>query len=338
MSATTKESDWRDTVAAPFKAVTRVVTTEPNAQEARQMMAEGAALYEAKNWAEAEQKFLRAAKLAPDSPVEEEALYFAGDCQFYQDRYSTAQNTFETLLKKYDRTRFLDRMGRQQFAIAQYWEQIQREDPNYTLVPNLTDKTRPLFDTPGNALEVYESIRLNDPTGPLADDSLMATANHYFLKGRYEDADYYYGLVLTEYPKSEHVAQASEFSLQSKLRKYQGPHYDVTPLDEAEKLADRILVGHPDLAAENRQRVAQMAAATKAQKAQVDYEMGVFYERKSKYGAARYWYNGVVREYADTPFAQMANERLEAIKDEPDHPPDRFWWLTNLFEGDKETY
>ena len=95
---------------------------------------------------------------------------------------------------------------------------------------NFKDKTMPFWDSTGNTVAVYESIRMDDPTGPLADDATMATANTLFLKGRYEDAGYHYDLMRTEFPQSEFQAQAHLLGMQSKLQSYQGPQYDDKPL------------------------------------------------------------------------------------------------------------
>ncbi len=69
-------------------------------------------------------------------------------------------------------------------------------------MPNVTDKSKPLFDTFGYAIQAYERIRLNDPRGPLADASLMALGNAYFRHGHYEEAAYNYDLLRKEYPNS----------------------------------------------------------------------------------------------------------------------------------------
>ena len=79
------------------------------------------------------------------------------------------------------------------------------------------------------------------PTGPLADDAVMATANAHFLKAHWEEADYNYGLLRSEYPKSEHQFQAHLLGLRCKLLRYQGPGYEGGPLDEAEDLATQLL-------------------------------------------------------------------------------------------------
>ncbi|MHC4180387.1 MAG: tetratricopeptide repeat protein, partial [Planctomycetota bacterium] len=99
---------------------------------------------------------------------------------------------------------------------------------------------------------------MKDPTGPLADDSIMATANAYFGRGRYEDASYYYDLLRTEYPRSEHQIQAHVLGLQSKLRVYQGKLYDGTPLNEADEIAEQALTQFRDQLGPEQVRVAEV--------------------------------------------------------------------------------
>ena len=98
-------------------------------------------------------------------------------------------------MKEYTNTRYLDTVIDREWEIARYWEECDEHNPDWPLTPNAYDKTRPWFDTIGHAIKTYENIRLNDPTGPRADDAIMATANIYFARGRFEDADYHYTLL-----------------------------------------------------------------------------------------------------------------------------------------------
>ena len=133
----------------------------------------------------------------------------------------------------------------------------------------------PLFDTLGRAMKVYENIRLNDPTGPLADDAIMATANSYFRRGRYNDADYQYDLLRKEYPRSDHQFNAHVLGLQCKLRKYQGPDYDGTPLEEAKQLVKQQQMQFAgELDRDQRQRLAEIDAQVNRQLATREYAHG----------------------------------------------------------------
>ena len=208
----------------------------PNEAIARQAYADGDALFKAGKYAEAAEKYKIAHVRWPESTLEEDALYMMGEAYFFSDQYYRSSETFAKLLKQYENSRHLDRVVVRDFAIARYWET--EADKHMAFVPNFTDKTMPYFDPLGNGISVYESIRLNDPTGPLADDATFATANAYFLHRRYEDADYHYELIRKEYPHSDFQVQAHLLGLRAKLRTYQGPEYDDKSLGDSEKLID----------------------------------------------------------------------------------------------------
>lgn len=293
---------------------------------------EGDQLFKQGKYNEAAKKYKTAAFRWPDSSLEEDALFMQAECYFFTDKYPSASDTYANLLKKFENSRHLDKVSARQFAIARYWQQHHQQDPHWPVTPNLTDRTRPWFDSRGNSIAVYESIRLYDPLGPLADDSIMATANSYFLNDQFDDADYYYDLVRRDYPKSEHQATAHVLGLRSKVQKYQGAHYDATPIDEAEKLIDQTLVQFPDQIPEERERLLQARQAVLAQQAQRDWEMAEYYKRRKQHRAAAFYYNQVIKEHTDTRFAEMARERLVEIADLPPEPVNHFQWLTDRLE------
>jgi tetratricopeptide (TPR) repeat protein len=195
----------------------------PNEGIAKQELAAGDAAFRQKEYVEAAKHYRKAYARWPDSPLEEEALFKAGESEFFADRYSKAEDEYGLLVKKFPSTQYLSQLVERRFAIGRYWEQYDRAHPTFVLTPNLFDKTRPRFDTGGHALKVYERIRMDDPIGPRADDAVMATANAYFLKGRWDDADYHYGLLRSEFPKSEHQFQAHLLGLRCKVCATKGP-------------------------------------------------------------------------------------------------------------------
>jgi len=314
------------------KNAKKAVGLGPNEGLARTRFEEGKGLFEQKEYSEAAKKFKSAAGRWPDSVLEEDALFLQGEGYFFSDQYPKAQDTYENLLKKYDNSRHLDTVGKRLFSIGRYWEQLHQAHPHWPVTPNLTDKERPWFDTFGNALKAYETVRMKDPTGPLADDSIMATANAYFGKGRYEDASYYYDLLRKEYPRSEHQLQAHVLGLQSKLRVYQGELYDGTPLSEADEIAEQTLTQFPGQLGSEQIRVAQTRDRIVEQKAERDWAIAQYYDRKKQYGHARLYYQYIINDYPLTQTAHKARARLDQIRNEPDRPPNRFKWLTDVFE------
>jgi hypothetical protein len=220
-------------------------------------------------------------------------------------------------------------------VIAQYWIGLDQKRPLPVIVPNLADSSRPLFDTRGRALKAFDHVRLNDPRGPLADDSIMAQANSHFLDRQWLDADYFYGLLRTEYPDSEFLLQAHLLGLQSKLRSYQGPGYEGGVLDDAEILADQLVVQFPDqLSTEEATRVDSTRAEIAAQQAQRHWNRAEFYAKGRHYTSARIYYALIARDYPRTMLAQQARTKLDGIKGLDDVSDNPFPMLTQFLNPD----
>lgn len=307
----------------------KLIGRDPNENVARTAYGEAEALFAQQQYAEAAKKFETAADRWPDSPLEEDALFMAGESYFLSDQYYRASNTYTRLLKKYENSRHLDKIMARHFSVGRYWDEVSQVVYDYA--PNVTDKTRPWLDPQGNAVAVYESIRLNDPTGPLADDAVMAAANAHFLNNRFEDAAYHYDLVRTEYPKSEHQRQAHLLALQSHLRAYQGPQYDAAPLKAAEKIVDDTLRLYGRELGEERTRLEQTRREIREERARRDFETAEYYRKLGFNGSARYYYQQLAKNFADTSYAEQSRAQLAALHGLPDEPPDRWGWLSWIF-------
>ncbi len=324
---------------SPKKAIKRLKVAMgqgPDEKIARKAVEEGDSLFRQKQYAKAADQYRVAYKRWPDSPLEEEAIYKAGESQFFADRYSKADDEYALLIKKFPSTQYLSQVIIRRFAIGRYWEQSDLAHHHWTLTPNFNDKTRPFFDTAGHALRVYERIRLDDPTGPQADDSVMAAANFHFVKGHWEEADYHYHLLRSEFPKSEFQFQAHLLGLRCKLLRYQGPGYEGAPLNEAEELATQLLTQFPTELGEERQRVGQVRAGIRDQRALREWDMAEFYARGEHYGGARFYYEKVVKDYPETKLAQESRGKIEQFKGLADNPPVPFQWLIDILPASKK--
>lgn len=309
----------------------------PDQRVAEQAYAAAEQHFRSQQYDDAAKQFKQAAGRWPNSRLEQDALFFQAESEFFATRYAKAVNTYGLLLEKHPNSPHLDKVIRRQFDIARYWEKHHAYDPHWPVTANFFDKTRPLFDTLGRSMKTYENIRLGDPTGPLADDAIMAAANSYFLRGRYGDADYQYELLRNEYPRSEHQFEAHILGLQCKLRKYQGVDYDGTPLVEAKKLVKQLKVQFgSELTTEERTRLSDIQAQLSMQLAERDFKMAQYFDDAEHYGSAKFYYAQVAREYPDTPLAQQSQERFVALGGLPDHPESKMEWFTGLFPENAE--
>jgi hypothetical protein len=160
----------------------------------------------------------------------------------------------------------------------------------------------------------------------------MATANAYFRKGRYEEAAYNYDLVRKEYPKSEHQLKAHLLGMKSREMMYQGPLYDAKPLQETGKIAGQALAQFPHQLGPERAEVIETRNRVLEEQARREWTMAQYYDRKQYYGSAQLYYQSILKEYPQTEVAAAARERLEQIRGLPPNPPNRFKWLTGMFD------
>lgn len=329
-----------DRVGGPLsRAFAREKSSEDETRSVRAGADELAAadrLFEQKKYSDAAAAYKKIAKKFKDLPAEERALFYYAECLFEQKHYPDAQDAYDSLLKKYPSTQYLEESTRRLFAIASYWLESPKlatevelakytrlgpdgalkgkdipKTPGFTIVPNVTDDSRPLWDAPGRAVQALTSVWLNDPTGPLADDALMLAATHSIRNGDYMEADRYLNLLRDEYPNSEHTTTAYVLSPHVKLMAYQGPMYDGKQLEDARRVARSALQLYPDIP--QRTKLLQELGKINRQSAQRDWEQAQFYLRKGYPKAAAVHCELIISEHPESPLADSARELLAKV-------------------------
>lgn len=291
----------------------------------------------AKKFVSAGDLYLQAAERWPKSSLEQNALFRAGESYFFADHYEKANECYEKLVAKYRGTRYLDVVQARRFTIAKYWLDLNRQSPDNFFTYRLSSGLKPKRDMGGHALRIFDRIRLDDPTGKLADDATLALANGYFEKKRYMDASDTYEDLRRTFPNSEHQFEAHMFELRSRLESYQGRDYDRANLDKAEKLLKTIVTQFPQQADEHRDYLSKEAARVRMLMAEREMSMANYYDKRGEYRAAKMHYAELAKTYGDTPMGKAAQERIGEIADEPAEPPQRMAWLVDLFPESEKT-
>jgi outer membrane protein assembly factor BamD (BamD/ComL family) len=309
----------------------------PNDVISRQDFAAAEQLFQQKDYSGAAKKYDEALDRAVDYRLKEDAMFMLAESYYFGDHYIKARDAYNALAEKYPSTKYLDKLIDHEWKIAQFWEKEEDYNPHHALTPNALDKTRPWFDTMGHAIKTYDNIRMNDPTGPRADDAIMAEAGIYFRRGLFEDADYHYTLLRREYPRSKHQFEAHLLGLQSKLRKYQGDDYDGTPLEEAQQLVKQLRTNFAgQLSAEERDRLKTVSAQLSEELAQRDMKMGKYYDGTKHYGSAKQYYAIVIKKYPESDLAKEARERMGQIASLPEEPTKPLGSVVGLFPKSAE--
>jgi len=315
-----------------------------NPDKAREMYAEAERQYRAGVEADdrrsdlvaAAKGFRAAADRWPDSALEQDALFLAGEAYFFADYYPKANESYELLLKKFPHTKYMDVVESRRFAIADYWLKLNDVQSQAFWEFNFFDNRRPMRDTFGHAVRVFDRIRIDDPTGRLADDATLAAGNAHFTAGRYLEADNFYTDLRKTFPSSDHQFRAHLLGVKAKLLSYQGSDYSGIPLDEAEKLIKQIRRQFPRESQEEKDFLTRAYAEVRFNKAQREWNMARYYDRRGESGAARFYYAVVANDYAETPFSRQAADRLAELGDAPAVPPQRLAWLVDMFPKEED--
>ena len=263
----------------------------------------------------------------PDSALEHDALFLQGEARFFADDYVLANRAFEILLNKYSGSRQLDLIEQRRMEIALYWLSMDREGAGWTF----GDSSRPNIGLQAEARRILHRIRLDDPTGKLADDATLALANAYFEAGMYADAADTYEDLRQAYPGSSHLFYAYLFELKARLAAYRGPNYDGTDLLKAEKIMRAMVRQFPKEVEADREYLAIEGARIREQLAERDWTLGEYYEKRGENRAAKFYYAKVTDEYDDTSLAAEAEERIASLGGRPDVPPQKVPWIADLF-------
>jgi outer membrane protein assembly factor BamD (BamD/ComL family) len=330
--------------AAPSKwskNLKRATGQGPKPEEARKIYAQAERQYEEamelegsarrRRFETAAKGFAEAAKKWPDSALEQDALFLSGEAYFFADRFPAANKQFEQMIKKYPNSAYLDLVEARRFSVAQYWLQISEKRKENLLSTNVWDRRRPWRDSRGEALRIFDRIRIDDPTGRLADDATMAAGNAHFRRGQFIRADEFYSDLRTTFPTSEHQFMAHFLGVQAKLEAYQGPDYSGVVLDDAEKLLQQIRRQFPGESEEHREHLTRMQHQVRYLLAEREWSTAKYYEKQKAFAAARFYYDIIEEDFDDTPFAERAQQRSEEIAHLAPRPPQYFEWLVNVF-------
>jgi len=261
------------------------------------------------------------------SALEQDAFMMTAESYFFSEDYPKSEDFYLKLLKNYPRTRYQDRIDQRLMEIGQFWKQF--EDEFYHL--NFTDKKRPLNDTRKHGVRVLEKMRLNNPTGKLADDVTIELANTAFERENWNDALDTYQDLITTYPDSPHQFDAHFLGVKAALMSYQGPEYSEEPLEKADKMIKQMVRQFPQKAREEEEKIKDAFVEVRYRRAERLYTQAKYRYNKSEARAARMHCTEILSKYSDTPFADQAKEMMEQTGGMPAEPVQQLSWLADLF-------
>jgi TolA-binding protein len=285
-------------------------------------------LYRRGDYAAAEQIFHQVASNTKNpSPVAEEARYYEADCLRLQKHYPKAADTYKKCLDDFPSGLKHDEANKRMFDIANYWldetrKQMEASRQNrggkqWFIVPTSfvhIEKTKPLLDMEGRALDLLEYVHINDPVGPLGEKALFYIGSVRFFREDYRDADHYFSQIVNTRPNSELAPKAVELAIIAKQMSTGGPEYDGRKCEEARQLIDTALRNYPELVEKKGEFLERQIWSINQQEADKDFRVAEFYRRTGHPGAAYFYYELVRRRYPGTKYAKEASAKMEEVR------------------------
>ncbi len=257
----------------------------------------------------------------------QEGIFYEAECLRLQGQYPKAADTYNELLTKFATTPYRDQAVQHMFDIANYWLDDTRQEmeewqkykdgKTWYFLPHVFnwDKTKPIMDEQGRAVEKLEQVRLNDISGPLADQALFYAGSVAMYNGNWKEADGYFTQIYEHHPNSPLASKAIEYAIMAKNLSTGGPEYDGRKAAEARQLVDAALRNYPELFndPEKYKFLTHQLQGITLQQAAKDYEMADFWERQGHPGSAYFQYGVVCQRYPKTTYADQAAAKMKEL-------------------------
>jgi outer membrane protein assembly factor BamD (BamD/ComL family) len=292
-------------------------------------LAGGHELHRKGDYDKAEKVFRRIADNQKNPPhVAEEARYYEAECVRRQGRLPKAADLYAKVLADFPSGQYREQAVQHMFEIANYWLDDTRSEMEQSKVKQESGKwfgwrnwlhwerSKPLLDEEGRAVEKLEQVRYNDMTGPLADKALFLCGSVKFYREDYKESDHYFTQLVEMHPNSSFAPQALELAIIAKHMSTGGSDYDGRKVAEARQLVDTALRTYPELAAKKADFLNRQLVGISLQQAEKDYKIGEFYRRTGHPQSAYFYYEIVRRRYPGTKYFDLATERMHEIRTE----------------------
>ncbi len=272
-------------------------------------------------------------------PTPPEQLTYA-DGLFERGKHADAMREYKKLLKAYPKAR---EAAQAQFNIGRVWEEMKKyyqavesyqkvveRYPFSDLGPKVTERqyiianlfldgkardarfASSLLGTEHNVVEVFRKVIKNDPYGPYAPASQYKIGLFYLEKQEYQSARDEFERTVNDYPDSKWAESARYQIAVADAKRSVGPQYD-------QKTTSIALEGFKDFVATNPESELSQAAKgeinrLRLKEAQNAYLVADFYGKRKQWDSAKIYFQDVIDQYGDTPWAARAEAKIRSIE------------------------
>ena len=267
----------------------------------KEQFAYAKSFFDNNKYEEAKREFRKLLKAYPKSAEAAESQYYLGLTEEKQGKLYEAYQAYQMVIDKYPFSERIQEIIGLEYKIA---EKFMAGEKRKVLGIDLP------VENP--AIEILGKVVENSTYGPLAPQAQYKLG--LVLKGlmRYYEAEEEFNKVVSRYPDSQ-WSTAAKFQIAScRAALSKGFAYDQGSAQEAKEQFEDFVKEHPDavLSLDAEKNIEQI----REKEAEANYNIGVFYEKQKAFGSARIYYNSVINDYAQSPWAGQAAAKLQMME------------------------
>ena len=250
---------------------------------------------------EAKREFHKLLKAFPKSAEAAESQYYLGLAEEGQGKLYEAYQAYQMVIDKYPFSERIGEIIEREYKIGEKFMAGEKRKALGVTLP---------VENP--AIEIFGKVVENSTYGTLAPQAQYKLG--LVLKGlmRYYEAEEEFNKVVSRYPDSEWSA-AAKFQIAScRASLSKGASYDQGSAQEAKDKFEEFVKEHPDavLSLDAEKNINQI----RDKEAEASYTIGRFYEKQKAWDSARIYYNDIINNYTESPWAAQAAARLQIME------------------------
>ncbi|MDP2927560.1 MAG: outer membrane protein assembly factor BamD [Candidatus Omnitrophota bacterium] len=267
----------------------------------KEQFAYAKSFFDNNKYEDAKREFRKLLKAYPKSAEAAESQYYLGLTEEKQGKLYEAYQAYQMMVDKYPFSERIQEIIDLEYKIAERFMGGQKRKALGVTLP---------VENP--AIEIFGKVVENSTYGPLAPKAQYKLG--LVLKGlmRYYEAEEEFGKVVSRYPDSEWSA-AAKFQIAScRANLSKGFAYDQGSAQEAKEKFQEFVREHPDavLSLDAEKNIGQI----REKEAEASYNIAVFYEKQKAFDSAKIYYNNIVSNYTQSPWAAQAAARLQIME------------------------
>jgi len=268
-----------------------------------EQLAFAVAFFDRQEYDRAKREFKKLLRAYKESREAAEAQYYLGRCEEEDGDYYKAFLEYRKTIQTYPSTARVEELLEREYRLGNHF---------------LAGKKRKVFGTAAilpardKAVEIFQAIVDDGPFSQHGELAQYKLGLAHLALQNYEAAVTAFEQLVSRYPESPLVDDAHFQIAQASLKGTFKSAYDQSPTDLAIRELQGFVQRYPgsELTGEAAGRLQELTE----RRAEHEYQVAQFYERRKRLAAALIYYETVVEQFAQTAWAPHAAERIQILQ------------------------